>query len=92
MTLTNSLELQHSTKLRRHPKYWLDDGSLILQTHDSLYKVRRSLLERHSRLLVSRHTLRGVREQGKLVEDLIVVRMPDELEVRNGELARAPLP
>lgn len=92
MTHAVSPELQYDSKLRRHSKYWLDDGSLILQTHDSLYKVRRSLLERHSRLLASRHTPRGVREQGKLVEDLIVVRMPDELEVRNGELARAPLP
>ena len=86
MTLTNSLELQHSTKLRRHPKYWLDDGSLILQTHDSLYKVHRTLLERHSRLLASLNTPGDVEEKGKLVEGLVVVRVPDELEVRSGDL------
>ena len=86
MTLSIPPELQHGTKLRRHAKYWLDDGSLILQTHDSLYKVHRTLLERHSRLLASLHTPGDVEEKGKLVEGLIVVRVPDELEVRSADL------
>jgi len=33
---------------RRHPKFWLDDGSLIISVQDDIFKVHRTLLCRHS--------------------------------------------
>jgi hypothetical protein len=38
-------------ELQRHPIFWFDDGSLILRVHNQLFKVHRTLLSRHSRLL-----------------------------------------
>lgn len=38
---------------RRHDKYWLADGSVILQTRDTAYKVHRTLLARHSPFLAT---------------------------------------
>ncbi|KAH9952039.1 hypothetical protein B0H21DRAFT_775595 [Amylocystis lapponica] len=36
------------SSLCRHPQYWLDDGSLVVSTQDYMFKVHRSLLQRHS--------------------------------------------
>ena len=38
-------------KPRPHPKFWLDDGSLLLIVGNDLFKVHRTLLYRHSRVL-----------------------------------------
>ncbi len=86
MTLTVAGDTKSSSKLRRHNKYWLDDGSLILPTHDNLYKVHRTLLERHSRLLATLYPPDNLEERAKLVDGLVVVRIPDELQVRSGDL------
>ncbi|OCH92256.1 hypothetical protein OBBRIDRAFT_751737 [Obba rivulosa] len=42
-----------NSNLRRHRKFWLDDGSLIVRAQDDLYKVHRTLLTRHSSRLAS---------------------------------------
>ena len=84
MTLSTSTEHDTNPKLRRHHKYWLDDGSLILRAQNDLYKVHRTLLERHSRLLATLHSPDG--DRGKSVEGLAVVHLPEELEVRSGDV------
>ena len=87
MTSTMASDLCTGPKLRRHSKYWLDDGSLILQTHDSnLYKVHRTLLDRHSRLLATLHQSEGLEKERNLVDGLVVLRIPEELEVGSGDL------
>ena len=86
MTLTIDSESHTGPKLRRHSKYWLDDGSLILQTRDSLYKVHRTLLDRHSRLLATIHRSDGVGKGSHLVDGLVVIQIPEELEVNSGDL------
>jgi hypothetical protein len=34
--------------LTRHPVFWFDDGSVVVQVQDHLYKIHKSLLSRHS--------------------------------------------
>ena len=33
---------------KRHETYWLDDGNVILAVNDTLFRVHKSLLARHS--------------------------------------------
>lgn len=42
-----------NSNLRRHHKFWLDDGSLIVRAQNDLYKVHRTLLTRQSSRLAS---------------------------------------
>jgi hypothetical protein len=36
---------------RRHPTYWLEDGSVLINVEDVLFRVHKTLLHRHSRVL-----------------------------------------
>jgi hypothetical protein len=36
---------------RRHPTYWLEDGSLLICVEEVLFKVHKTLLHRHSHVL-----------------------------------------
>ncbi|KAI0672630.1 hypothetical protein C8Q78DRAFT_1020489 [Trametes maxima] len=70
--------------LRRHARYWLDDGSLIVRAQDDIYKVHRTFLHRHSKVLASLSpSVDASVEHEKTVDGLVVVHIPDELEVRS---------
>ncbi|KAI9065077.1 hypothetical protein FKP32DRAFT_1665636 [Trametes sanguinea] len=70
--------------LRRHARYWLDDGSLVVRAQDDIYKVHRTLLDRHSKVLASLSPSKDGSDENKdAVDGLIVVHIPDELEVRS---------
>ncbi|KAI0697299.1 hypothetical protein C8T65DRAFT_26069 [Cerioporus squamosus] len=72
-------------KLRKHEKFWLDDGSIVLRAQDDLYKVHRSLLHRHSKTLASLQPLHGEHAVRDTVDGLEVVHIPDELGVRSAD-------
>ncbi|TBU39663.1 hypothetical protein BD309DRAFT_969200 [Dichomitus squalens] len=86
MTLSIPGNLQADHKLLRHNKYWFDDGSLILRAQNDIYKVHRTLLERHSRTLSTLHPSEELDKGPKSVDGLAVMQVPDELEVRSGDL------
>ncbi|KAI0364914.1 hypothetical protein BV20DRAFT_955300 [Pilatotrama ljubarskyi] len=70
--------------LRRHARYWLDDGSLVVRAQDDIYKVHRTLLHRHSKVLASLSPSADAEdEKGGRADGLVVVHIPDELEVRS---------
>ncbi|KAI0353228.1 hypothetical protein OH77DRAFT_1407452 [Trametes cingulata] len=75
--------------LRRHARYWLDDGSLVVRAQDDVYKVHRTLLHRHSKVLAALPpsssadaNAEEAGESGK-ADGLVVVHIPDELEVKS---------
>ncbi|TFK82510.1 hypothetical protein K466DRAFT_666465 [Polyporus arcularius HHB13444] len=82
MTIHNDAE---NLKLRKHDKFWLDDGSIVLRAQDDLYKVHRSLLHRHSKTLASLQALNSESVGRDTVDGLEVVHIPDELGVRSGD-------
>lgn len=43
----------NSQKYQRHPKYYLEDGSLLILCGTTLYRVHKTLLLRHSGTLKS---------------------------------------
>ncbi|CDO70332.1 hypothetical protein BN946_scf184843.g21 [Trametes cinnabarina] len=70
--------------LRRHARYWLDDGSLVVRAQNDIYKVHRTLLDRHSKVLATLGpSTEGPDESKKTVDGLVVMHIPDELEVRS---------
>ncbi|EPQ57702.1 hypothetical protein GLOTRDRAFT_56136 [Gloeophyllum trabeum ATCC 11539] len=42
-----------TTSLKRHPTYWLEDGSLVVRIQDTGFKVHRTLLQRNSPFIAS---------------------------------------
>ena len=86
MTLSTSTEHDTNPKLRRHHKYWLDDGSLILRAQNDLYKVHRTLLERHSRLLSAIHASTDPDKASNAVDGMTVTSVPDELGVASTDV------
>ena len=86
MTLTTSAEQETNPKLRRHHRYWLDDGSLILRAQNDLYKVHRTLLERHSRLLSTIHASADLDKASNAVDGMAVTSIPDELGVASTDV------
>ncbi|OSD08239.1 hypothetical protein PYCCODRAFT_1429301 [Trametes coccinea BRFM310] len=84
-TDTNGADTQSTyPTLRRHARYWLDDGSLIVRAQDDIYKVHRTLLDRHSKILASlRPSSNDTNNNQQIVDGLVVVHIPDELEVRS---------
>lgn len=67
--------------LRRHPRYWLEDGSLILRTQNDIFKVHRTLLSRHSPVLSSLSDKASVGAEG-----CPMVHIPDETGVASADL------
>ncbi|KAF5358131.1 hypothetical protein D9756_001166 [Leucocoprinus leucothites] len=51
--VTGSVESQTAVERRKHPVYWFEDGSLILEVHNVEFRVHRSLFQRHSSFLAS---------------------------------------
>ncbi|TCD62151.1 hypothetical protein EIP91_007279 [Steccherinum ochraceum] len=70
----NQTDIKANTA-RKHPTYWFDDGSLILQVEDVAYNLHKTILTRHSPLLQS---LTRNTEDGYKVS---VVQIPEELGV-----------
>lgn len=71
-----------SASIIRHPAYWFEDGSLIVQVQDVAYKLHKTLLTRHSPVL---STLSSSTDEGYSVSAL---RIPDELGVLSEEFER----
>ncbi|KAI8982947.1 hypothetical protein BD414DRAFT_464037 [Trametes punicea] len=70
--------------LRRHARYWLDDGSLVVRAQDDIYKVHRTLLHRHSKVLASLSpSLDDTNDSKRTTDGLVIVHIPDELQVRS---------
>ena len=67
---------------KRHDKYWLDDGSMILRSQDILYKVHRTLLHRHSNLF------RALSSCGhaQIIDGVEVTTIPEELNVNSADV------
>ncbi|KAJ8472470.1 hypothetical protein ONZ51_g8496 [Trametes cubensis] len=84
VSTTNADSQTTQFTLRRHARYWLDDGSLIVRAQDDIYKVHRTLLHRHSKVLASLSPAEDDSGEGRrTVDGLVVVHIPDELEVRS---------
>ncbi|EIW53294.1 uncharacterized protein TRAVEDRAFT_154698 [Trametes versicolor FP-101664 SS1] len=80
-TATTNTEQQH--EIRRHARYWLEDGSLVVRAQDDFYKVHRTLLHRHSKVLAALGP--SPTDDGHTVDGLVVVHIPDALEVRSAD-------
>lgn len=77
---------------QRCSKYWLEDGSLIVMGHYSLFKVHKTLLFRHSPT-IAKWADRGHLELSKLGDHLIPqlagcvhVIVPDDIRLRDEDL------
>lgn len=77
-------------KPRRHPKYWFDDGSLVVHTRNDLFKVHRTLLCRHSAVLSS--LSQGIpQNQGQsaaptTIDGCPIAYIPDGMNVDSADL------
>ncbi|KZT69862.1 hypothetical protein DAEQUDRAFT_690288 [Daedalea quercina L-15889] len=71
-----------AARLRRHPKYWLDDGSLVVRTQDDLFKVHRTLLQRHSQV-ISSLAERVSQDESSLMDGCPTLHVPQELGVES---------
>ena len=71
-------------RLRRHPRYWLDDGSLVVRTQDELFKVHRTLLQRHSPVLASLAD-NALKDDTARADGCPVVHLPPELGVDSAD-------
>ncbi|THH33150.1 hypothetical protein EUX98_g1043 [Antrodiella citrinella] len=66
---------------RRHPTYWFEDGSLIVQIQDVAYKLHKTFLARHSSVLKDLTRT----EDGYSVS---TIRIPDERGVTSDDFDR----
>jgi hypothetical protein len=46
--------------LQRHPSLWFQDGSIILQAKDTIFRVHRSVLEAHSKTFLDLFPLQDI--------------------------------
>lgn len=67
---------------RRHPRFWRDDGTLVIAYLDDAFKVNSTLPQLQSPVLSSLAEEHGV----ELVEGCPLVRIPDKLGVRGEDL------
>ncbi|KAI0827301.1 hypothetical protein BC628DRAFT_1502265 [Trametes gibbosa] len=91
LTFTISTKDETQPAVRRHARYWLEDGSLVVRAQDDFYKIHRTMLHRHSKFLasLSPSPTKTERSDGavKTVDGLVVVHIPDELQVRSEDFA-----
>lgn len=86
LNMANDTVNDSAVTLRRHPKYWLDDGSLVVRTQNDLFKVHRTLLHRHSSIISS--LSRDQSQDGgesRLIDGCPVVHVPDDLDVSSAD-------
>lgn len=74
---------ESTAKVRRHLKYWLDDGSLVVRTQDDLFKVHRTLLQRHSPVITSLAE-RALRDTAR-TDSCPILHVPRELGVDSAD-------
>ncbi|KAH9917579.1 uncharacterized protein B0H18DRAFT_1033756, partial [Fomitopsis serialis] len=79
-----SISADDAAKLRRHPKYWLEDGSLVVRTQGDLFKVHRTLLQRHSPV-VSSLAENASRDEAARTDGCPTLHVPDELGVESAD-------
>lgn len=80
---TSAANTEQQPAIRRHARYWLEDGSLVVRAQDDFYKVHRTLLHRHSQVFAA---LSPSSTNGEhTVDGLVVVHIPDALEVRSAD-------
>lgn len=82
-TSTATTNTEQQPEIRRHARYWLEDGSLVVRAQDDYYKVHRTLLHRHSEVLAALGP--SPSDDGCTVDGLVVVHIPDALEVRSAD-------
>lgn len=82
-TSTSTANTDRQPEIRRHARYWLEDGSLVVRAQDDYYKVHRTLLHRHSEVLAALGP--SPTDDGRTVDGLVVVHIPDALEVRSAD-------
>ncbi|KAI0808016.1 hypothetical protein C8Q74DRAFT_108439 [Fomes fomentarius] len=82
--MTFDADLQNP-KLRKHERYWFDDGSIVLCAQDHLYKVHRTLLYRHSRALASSDSEPRLNEDTPKAEGMPIFHVPDDVSSRDFE-------
>ena len=71
-----------SPNLIRHEKYWLDDGSIIIRSRHNIYKVHRTLLQRHSNLFPAFN----IGGDAQKIDGLEVLRIQEELNVDSADV------
>lgn len=70
-----------STPAQNHPDFWFEDGSVILQVANTLFRVHRSLLSKHSEVFADLFSVPQPPEgQTDEIEGLPTVRLYDPLE------------
>ncbi|KAI0744062.1 hypothetical protein C8Q80DRAFT_1184827 [Daedaleopsis nitida] len=83
-TVGSPLQDPAESGLRRHEKYWFDDGSLVLRAHNDIFKVHRTLLHRHSKTLASLSTSEN--DSTHHLDDVAVQHIPEHLDVRSQDV------
>ncbi|OBZ69284.1 hypothetical protein A0H81_10882 [Grifola frondosa] len=83
MANDNTVPAEHSSVPRRHPRYWLEDGSLVIRSQNDLFKVHRTLLHRHSPVLSSLH---GKDPTTSEIDGCPVVHISEDLDVQSEDL------
>ena len=66
----------------RHPDLWFEDGNIVLQAEDTVFKVFRSILSKHAQLFrdifsLPRSTTETEQEQ---YEESVLIRVQEEAE------------
>ncbi|KAI0934922.1 hypothetical protein AcV5_006610 [Taiwanofungus camphoratus] len=79
----SSRENKLAIAFRRHPKYWLDDGSLVIRAQSDVFKVHRTLLDRHSTILSSLSNAARSRGAQVLIDGCPAIQIPDDLGVES---------
>ncbi|KAH9484566.1 hypothetical protein JR316_0004048 [Psilocybe cubensis] len=58
----STINMVHEVIIKKHPIYWFEDGSLILDVANHRYKVHHTLVARHSKFFSAATTL--AKEEG----------------------------
>lgn len=73
----------HKPPKVQHPKFYLDDGSLILCVESTVFKIHKTLLYRHSRVLPTLNQSSSKIDSVKFsTSECVIVNIPDEMELR----------
>ena len=73
----------------QHPKFWFDDGNLILCIDDHVFRVHQELLYRHSRSLAAWTANVAPADYGITATDAdncTIVYVPDSVQVKVGDV------
>jgi hypothetical protein len=66
-----------TANVTRHPDFWFDDGSIVLQAETSLFRVHRTILSAHSTVFADMFGIPQLPGQDAI--EGCIVRLPDSV-------------